>query len=149
VSCVGGERKRALGGGGEQGHGDGAYRWGPPPGSDGGVTAHVRRARGTRGRQLRDAGGAAGPPSWAARQPASLPKGERGGGAGRARPRARLGREHDAELGHTRGRGGLAARGKETPGQERERGEREGKNGFSLFNLFSRCMFHKFTEQTK
>jgi hypothetical protein len=66
---------------------------------------------------------------WLGRAPASRPKGERGGGAGHARPRARLGRGHDAELGRARGRGGWAARGKETPAQERE-GEEKGKRVF-------------------
>jgi hypothetical protein len=66
---------------------------------------------------------------------ASRPKGERGGGAGHARPRARLGRGHDAELGRARGRGGWAARGKETPAQERE-GEEKGKRVFPFLIYF-------------
>jgi hypothetical protein len=47
------------------------------------------------------------------------------------------------------GRGGSRGWAARLAGPQGEGEGREGKKGFSLINLFSKCMFHKFTQQTK
>jgi hypothetical protein len=78
-------------------------------------------------------------------------------GALASRPAQRRGRRDGATAGPGGGASGWAVR-EGAPAQEGERGERM-ENGFFLFNLFSnlcfssspspKCMFHKFTQQTK
>jgi hypothetical protein len=101
----------------------GADRWAPP-----GAAALGNRPERTRGEREGAALGAAGP---RAARPART-------GVGRAREKVR-GREIAAGL---RARGVLA-------GQQGGGGKRWEKGFFFLFNLFSKCMFHKFTQQTK
>jgi hypothetical protein len=143
-----GERERKTCVGVEEmnrGMGWGAYRWGPPGDGGAGATAHARTARWTRGRRLRARG------AWA-----TLPRraGPRGGNAG---PREGEGRPR---AGHAPGWAAGERRAKQAA-----RRRKRGKDGFgffflfSLFNLFSnlcfssssslKCMFHKFTQQTK
>jgi hypothetical protein len=125
----GGERERNVRGGVKEMNrevvfGVGADRWAPQGAAVAGQlpSAHVR--------------GESGATLWVARPRAARPTQDGGG------PREGKGEGGGETAVGPRTRGVLA-------GQQGGGGKRWEKGFFFLFNLFSKCMFHKFTQQTK